>query len=79
MYNQFFTIKPRISEKNGGSKVVHLIRIYRRINNIRNNAILKLNIFPIFNEQGIGFRKRIKNRTENYSKKNIQVYFHNSV
>jgi len=25
MYNQFFTIKPRISEKNGGSKVVHLI------------------------------------------------------
>jgi len=27
MYNQFFTIKPRISEKNGGSKVVHLIII----------------------------------------------------
>jgi len=26
MYNQFFTIKPRISEKNGGSKVVHLIK-----------------------------------------------------
>jgi len=25
MYNQFFTIKPRISEKNGGSKIVHLI------------------------------------------------------
>jgi len=25
MYNQFFTIKPQISEKNGGSKVVHLI------------------------------------------------------
>jgi len=25
MYNQFFTIKPRISEKNGGRKVVHLI------------------------------------------------------
>jgi len=25
MYNQFFTIKPRISKKNGGSKVVHLI------------------------------------------------------
>jgi len=25
MYNQFFTIKPRISEKNGGSKAVHLI------------------------------------------------------
>jgi len=25
MYNQFFTIKPRISEKNGGSKVIHLI------------------------------------------------------
>jgi len=25
MYNQFFPIKPRISEKNGGSKVVHLI------------------------------------------------------
>jgi len=25
MYNQFFTIKPRISEKNDGSKVVHLI------------------------------------------------------
>jgi len=24
MYNQFFTIKPRISKKNGGSKVVHL-------------------------------------------------------
>jgi len=24
MYNQFFTIKPRISEKNDGSKVVHL-------------------------------------------------------
>jgi len=27
MYNQFFTIKPRISEKNGGSKVVHLITL----------------------------------------------------
>jgi len=25
MYNQFFTIKPLISEKNGGSKVVYLI------------------------------------------------------
>jgi len=25
MYNQFFRIKPRISEKNGGSKVVQLI------------------------------------------------------
>ena len=25
MYNQFFTIKSRISEKNGGSKVVQLI------------------------------------------------------
>ena len=25
MYNQFFTIKPQISKKNGGSKVVHLI------------------------------------------------------
>jgi len=25
MYNQFFTIKPRISEKNGRSKIVHLI------------------------------------------------------
>ena len=25
MYNQFFTIKSRISEKNGVSKVVHLI------------------------------------------------------
>ncbi|GFT28199.1 mariner Mos1 transposase [Trichonephila clavipes] len=28
MYNQFFTIKPRIKEKNGGSKVVHLLYIY---------------------------------------------------
>ena len=34
MYNQFFTIKPRISEKNGGSKVVHLIYIYIYIYNL---------------------------------------------
>jgi len=27
MYNQFFTIKSRISKKNGGSEVVHLILI----------------------------------------------------
>jgi len=28
MYNQFFTIKPRISKKKGGSKVVYLIQIW---------------------------------------------------
>jgi len=47
MYNQFFTIKPWISEKNGGSKVVHLINKkieYHFIKNIekgRRLAILK--------------------------------------
>jgi len=34
MYNQFFTIKPRISEKNGGSKVVHLIESIAAISSL---------------------------------------------
>jgi len=34
MYNQFFTIKPRISEKNGGSEVVHLIKFKYKDNKV---------------------------------------------
>jgi len=58
MYNQFFTIKPRISEKNGGSKVVHLI-----YNNIMlTNSLYKNNIHINNNNNNNNNNKTVINK-----------------
>jgi len=56
MYNQFFTIKPRISEKNSGSKVVHLIQLYYVL---MLRVILRLIVISLYTFINLQFANKI--------------------